>query len=310
MNYELRIVNCALCIVNCALCIVNLDELKGSPFSPPLVVTGISKENSPIDHSFIRNDTIVMGSHERDLTLWFAALDFEDTERVAYAYRMDDGTHWTYIGQNHSITLAQMQPGVHQITIRSTNSAGAWCDNQRTLTIIVTPTFWETPWAKLLILAIIILLAAIITYTIKYIRRIKRNQHETMEAYLALLEQRETLNHIPADEQSSGIRLQADDGNRERLRVGERSSGMRLRVLALQATKGRAGAPAGIALATNKDTRTLRELSNTHRKATGSFRIMNYELRITNYELRIVHCALCIVHCAKRPKVERITHLR
>ncbi len=168
--------------------LVDLHELKNSPFVPPLVITGVSKENSPVDYSAIRNDTIVMNAHERNLTVWFAALDYEDTELVAYAYRMADSKQWTYIGQNHSITLAQMQPGHYQMTIRSTNSDGTWCDNERTLTIIVTPTFWETPWAKLLLLAIIALVAAIITYTLLYIRRIKRNQHETMEAYLALLE--------------------------------------------------------------------------------------------------------------------------
>lgn len=169
--------------------LIDLNELKNSPFVPPLVITGISKENSPIDHSVVWNDTIVMSPQERNLTVWFAALDYEDTELVSYAYRMGDSKQWIYIGQNHSISLAQMQPGHHQITIRSTNSDGTWCDNERTVTIIVTPTFWETPWGKLLILALIAMAVAAITYTILYIRRIKRQQRETLEAYLALLEE-------------------------------------------------------------------------------------------------------------------------
>ena len=171
--------------------LIDLHELKNSPFVPPLVITGISKENSPIDHSVVWNDTIVLSSEERDLTVWFAALDYEDTELVSYAYRMGDSKQWIYIGQNHSITLAQMQPGHHQITIRSTNSDGTWCENERTVTIIVTPTFLETPWGKLLIALIVLLTSAAIVYTILYIRRIKRQQHETLEAYMALLEKSE-----------------------------------------------------------------------------------------------------------------------
>ena len=171
--------------------LIDLNELKNSPFVPPLVITGISKENSPIDHTTVWNDTIVMSPQERDLTVWFAALDYEDTELVAYAYRMGDNGQWTYIGQNHSITLAQMRPGQHRITIRSTNSDGSWCDNERTLTIIVTPTFWETIWGKLLIALIVLLTSAAIVYTILYIRRIKRQQRETLEAYMALLESEE-----------------------------------------------------------------------------------------------------------------------
>ena len=197
--------------------LIDLDELKNSPFVPQLVITGISKENSPVDHSAVWNDTIVMNAHERNLTVWFAALDYEDTELVAYAYRMGNSQQWTYIGQNHSITLAQMRPGRYQMTIRSTNSDGAWCDNERTLTIIVTPTFWETPWAKLLILASCLVLLATCVSIVLYIRRIKRNQHETMEAYLALLEVRGERLEVSGERlEVSGERLEVSG---ERLEV-------------------------------------------------------------------------------------------
>ena len=168
--------------------LVDLDELKNSLFVPPLIITGISKENRPVDYGTEHQDTIILSPHERNLTIWFSALDFEDTELVAYAYRMNDSKTWTYIGQNHSISLAQMHPGTYQITIRSTNSNGAWCDNDHVLTIVVKPTFWETPWAKLLMALIALAVVGISVYTLLYIQRIKRKQRETMEAYLSLLE--------------------------------------------------------------------------------------------------------------------------
>lgn len=168
---------------------VDLNQLKTSTFIPPLVITGASVENKPIDPALGQNDTIILSSSERDLTVWFSALDYENTELVAYAYRMDDNRPWQYIGQNHSVTFSQMRPGEYHMTIRSTNSNGIWCDNQRTLTIIVTPTFWETPWAVLLIVLIVAAVVGIVAYTLLYIKRIKRQQHEAMEAYLALLSQ-------------------------------------------------------------------------------------------------------------------------
>lgn len=180
---------------------VNLDELKNATFLPPLVMTGVSKENGAVDYSLSWNDTIRLSPKERDLTLWFSALDFENTELVAYAYRTDSLKPWTYIGQNHSITLAQMRPGTYQLTVRSTDSNGAWCDNEKTVTIIVEPTFWETPWAVLLIIAIIGAVAGIVTYTLLYIRRIKRQQHETMEAYLALLSEHNAPKEETAEQQ-------------------------------------------------------------------------------------------------------------
>jgi hypothetical protein len=49
------------------------------------------------------------------------------------------------------VTLLDLQPGTYQLLIRSTNADGTWVDNMRRLTIIVKPTFSETPWAILLI---------------------------------------------------------------------------------------------------------------------------------------------------------------
>lgn len=171
--------------------LVNLNELKDNSFVPSLVVTGVSKENAAINHAVVWNDTIVLNSRERSLTIWFSALDYENTELVAYAYRIGNSKDWNYIGQNHSITFAEMQPGTHCLTIRSTNSNGMWCNNERQLTIIVTPTFLEEPLGKIFVVFVVMILISIVGYTILYIYRIKRKQRETMEKYLSLLEEKE-----------------------------------------------------------------------------------------------------------------------
>ena len=171
-----------------AICI-DLKELKHSTFVPPLVITGISIDNNPMDFTASMSDTITLAPGENGLMLWFAALDYEDTENVSYAYRMgNDDSPWIYIGQNRSITLPHLQPDTYRLTIRSTNSDGVWTNNDHTITIIVKPTFWQTPWAILLVTLMILAITSFIAYTYLYIRRIKRQQHETMEKYMALVE--------------------------------------------------------------------------------------------------------------------------
>ena len=100
----------------------------------------------------------------------------------------DTNRHWTYLANSHSIALSQLKPGTYQLAIRSTNSDGVWGNNERRLTIIVTPTFWETPWAILLITLLVLAMGGGALYTTLYIRRLKRQQHETMEKYMALME--------------------------------------------------------------------------------------------------------------------------
>jgi AraC-like DNA-binding protein len=171
--------------------LIDLRQIKKNSFEPPLIITGVSKENQPVNYAEGWSDIISLSPEQRNLTINFSALDYDNTELVAYAYRLSPKNEWIYLGHNHSLTLAQMRPGTYQLTLRSTNNKGVWCNNERCITIIVTPTFWETPWAILLILTIIGIVIAAIVYTLLYIRRIKRKQHETMEAYLALLEERD-----------------------------------------------------------------------------------------------------------------------
>ncbi len=57
----------------------------------------------------------------------------------------------------------------------------------RGITVVVTPTFWETTLAHVLILLFVISFIGGTAYTFIYIRRIKRQRHEVLEAYLSLL---------------------------------------------------------------------------------------------------------------------------
>ena len=79
-----------------------------------------------------------------------------------------------------------MEPGTYQLCVRSTNADGEWVSNQRLLTIIVKPSFWEAWYGKLLLTLFAIVVAATVVWTVLYIRRIKRQQRETLEKYLNL----------------------------------------------------------------------------------------------------------------------------
>ncbi|MDY4889975.1 MAG: helix-turn-helix domain-containing protein [Prevotella sp.] len=140
-----------------------------------------------------RMDTLTLQPHERNITLHFAAIDYQAPERISYAFRlMTDGqrdtTQWNYIGTNRSVTLLNLEPGTYRLEVRSTNADGVWMDNQRVLTLIVKPTFWEAWYGKLLLVLLIAGFVAAVIYTLLYIRRIKRQHRETLEKYQSLIE--------------------------------------------------------------------------------------------------------------------------
>lgn len=167
---------------------LRMEQLKKSSFIPPIAITGISVNNSPIDVAVNAKDTLILLPPQRNMFIQFAALDYSVDADIEYAFRLGtDGTPWNYIGKDHSATFLDIKPGTYHLQIRSTNGDGVWVDNVRTLTLIVKPTFWETGWAELLYVILLLAVIWTILYTRRYIKRLKKRQSELHESYLSLL---------------------------------------------------------------------------------------------------------------------------
>lgn len=171
---------------------VSPTDLHKSSYSPSIALTGLSVQGKEKDCAVNALDTLVLGSSERSITLSFAALDFTPEADIRYAFALvKDGEEynmaWNNIGSDHSATLLDLAPGTYRLLVKSTNADGIWTNNSREITIIVTPTFLETTFAHVLILLLVISIIGGTVYTYIYIRRIKRQQHEVLEAYLSLL---------------------------------------------------------------------------------------------------------------------------
>ena len=175
------------------------SQMEQKAYSPPLVLTYIEVrgegEEVRGDRAVEYSDTIILQPHERNVSIHFAALDYSASERISYAFRLSTDEHWHYIGHDRSATLLDLKPGTYRLEIRSTNADGEWLDNIRTLTIIVTPTFWEAWYGQLLLILLVAGVVAAVVYTLLYIRRIERQHHETLEAYLALIENTSVPSH-------------------------------------------------------------------------------------------------------------------
>lgn len=169
------------------------SQMYRSAYEPDVVLTAVSIQGGDKNWAVAYTDTLVLQPRERSITVHFAALDFNAPECISYAFRLlhdheRDNAQWNDIGHNRSVTLLDLEPGTYQLFIRSTNADGQWLDNARQLTVIVKPAFWESAWGHLLIVLLIATTLGVIAYTLLYIRRIKRKQHEILKAYLAMIE--------------------------------------------------------------------------------------------------------------------------
>ncbi|MBR1838993.1 MAG: helix-turn-helix domain-containing protein [Prevotella sp.] len=152
--------------------------------TPRIGIAALSVSNQPASFDADLMDTIRFGSNERDVHLRLSTLTMRGGEKIKYAYRTDGDTTWIMQGDNPTLAFLNLSAGYHTIYVRSTNASGVWCDNVRPITLYVTPTFWETPWAVLLYIIIgmtvIGTIAAIWAYIYR-LRLIMRTQEETIK---------------------------------------------------------------------------------------------------------------------------------
>lgn len=190
---------------------VETARLRKSSFVPNIALTQVNIQGAKSDIAINALDTLVLGKAERSLTLMFAALDYSPDADIRYAFCLKKNgekvgrDEWNNVGRDHSVTLLDLDPETYTLLIRSTNADGVWVDNVRRLTIIVTPTFLETTFARVLILILVLAILGGIAYTVVYIRRISRQRREALEAYLALLNTEEDKGQEAAPEQSAPV---------------------------------------------------------------------------------------------------------
>lgn len=166
-------------------------------YVPRIAFTSCDLPGSPVDYSIDQHDTLMLSSSERDVTICYAALDYSDNTNIKYITRVieqrhwwqsDDKAEWSVPSENRSLTLYNLSPGTYTLEVRSTNGEGLWVDNVRKLTIIVEPVFWETWWAYMLYLLIVVAVVAGITYTYAHVKQLEKQREENLQAYLRLLE--------------------------------------------------------------------------------------------------------------------------
>lgn len=156
----------------------NPKEMTKSDYVPRILFSTVQYHGEDTRHPILYADELDVPANRRNLTISFSALDYQDNSLIRYAYRLDDDPEWHYVDEGHSASFNPLPAGHHTLYVRSTNADGVWVDNTASLHIYAHPTFWETPWALLLYIAVI----AGILFVVIYIRRMRWERQRDREA--------------------------------------------------------------------------------------------------------------------------------
>ena len=153
---------------------INPSTMSGSNYVPPLVFTEIKLNNQAVSVPIDQLKDIDLKSDQRNFSIQFSALDFNNSKEIRYAYILEGlEKEWHYVNDNRSAEYIKIPKGRYQFVVKSTNSDGVWVNNERKLDITVLPTFWETPWAWLLYIILFVLLVSSIVYVLFIIYRLR-----------------------------------------------------------------------------------------------------------------------------------------
>jgi signal transduction histidine kinase/ligand-binding sensor domain-containing protein len=120
------------------------------------------------------------------LSFGFAVLDFGDTRRHRFAYRLSGlRSEWIDIDDRREITFTGLAPGDYTLEVRGRSSHGVWSDGTASLRLGIVPPFWMTTWFRLSVVGLLV-----VAFFLAHKRRTSKLKRRNREL-LALKDERE-----------------------------------------------------------------------------------------------------------------------
>ena len=162
----------------------NPNTIKQSSFNPQIAITDFQVFNksvkvgggSVLAASIFNQKQITLSHTQNVFSFQFAAFDYNSPGSIKYAYKMEGfDKDWIEGESRRFVSYRNLNPGEYIFKVKSTNSDGLWCNNEKAINVIITPPWWQTGWAILLYFVVFVLGVWVI---IKFQANRTRLQHE------------------------------------------------------------------------------------------------------------------------------------
>ena len=122
-----------------------------------------------LDKVITQTDAITLDYTQSMISFSFAALNYRDTEKNLYAYKLEGfDNQWREVGNQRTALYTNLPAGTYQFRVKASNNDGIWNEEGRSIQLVILPPPWKTWWAYTIYAAIIIGLLLLFV----------RNQHQ------------------------------------------------------------------------------------------------------------------------------------
>jgi ligand-binding sensor domain-containing protein/signal transduction histidine kinase len=161
------------------------DKIIDNPFVPPVKFTEFEIFNKPVELMGIQSNISRDSSTVQEITLdytqtvftfKFAALNFTNSEKNQYAYKLEGfDNDWNAIKTKRTATYTNLDPGHYTFKVIGSNNDGVWNKAGAAIELIITPPMWKTWWFRIFaVTALLLLLFFIYRLRVAQIEKQKR----------------------------------------------------------------------------------------------------------------------------------------
>ena len=166
------------------------ESITADTSHPKIFVTGVKVGNIPLEEDSSleiktnpkRIERIKIPYNKAVLSFEFAALEYSASDKIQYAYYMQDSDKdWNYCGNTRKAVYSYLSEGAYIFRVKNTNAEGQWNKEEVQIEIIVLPPWYRAWWAYLVYA---LMIGAGVYFYLQYRAKQTRLQYEVKIAKL------------------------------------------------------------------------------------------------------------------------------
>jgi signal transduction histidine kinase len=136
------------------------DDIHDNPYVPPVVITSLKIFNKPVpigpksvlNKAIPYVDSLTLPYRDNVFSLEFAALSYANSQKNRYRYKLENFERaWNEVGSRQRLaTYTNLDPGKYVFRVQGSNDDGIWNEEGVSLSIVITPPWWNTGWFRAL----------------------------------------------------------------------------------------------------------------------------------------------------------------
>lgn len=134
------------------------DQVRDNPQPPPVVITDFQLFNEPVkiggdsllSRAIHSTEALTLSYQDYVFSFEFAALSYTLPDKNQYAFKLEGfDRDWNYRNaSNRFVTYTNIPPGEYVFQVKGSNNDGVWNETGASMTITITPPWWETLWFR------------------------------------------------------------------------------------------------------------------------------------------------------------------